>query len=119
MSELKTKLCAFFDLKEKETQLWDYYKGDYYEKLDTPDKLSLTLDVAKLLPNQQVMLEEKVRRSIASSRSHPSPHTQRAVKAQAQTRSQPSLSNRHGFEVQKGFVSTLAGLYTRGDACVS
>jgi len=68
VSELKTKLCALFDLKEKETQLWDYYKGDYYEKLDTQAKLGLTLDVAKLLPNQQVMLEEKVRYVFASLR---------------------------------------------------
>ena len=67
MSELKQKLCALFELEDGDVRLWDFYRGEYYEKLE--DKLDLTLEVAKLLPKQQVMLEEKVRSVIRLMRS--------------------------------------------------
>lgn len=56
VEELKEKACSAFDLKPDDCRLWDYYKASKYAKLTD---MTLTLEAARLIKGQQVLVEER------------------------------------------------------------
>eukprot|EP00241_Pyramimonas_parkeae_P004423 CAMPEP_0114237434 /NCGR_PEP_ID=MMETSP0058-20121206/7388_1 /TAXON_ID=36894 /ORGANISM="Pyramimonas parkeae, CCMP726" /LENGTH=887 /DNA_ID=CAMNT_0001349475 /DNA_START=308 /DNA_END=2971 /DNA_ORIENTATION=+ len=57
VGDLLKKLCEEYGLQEDDCRLWDFYKGTKYHQLKD---MQITIDEARLVPGQQIMLEEKV-----------------------------------------------------------
>jgi hypothetical protein len=59
IAELKTAACELLGIPEADYYIWDYFQHDKYKNLD--EDLSLSLDAAKILESQAILLDSKVR----------------------------------------------------------
>lgn len=60
LADLKRAACTAFGLEEVDTRLWDYYHTKLYGRESLDNRLHESLDTAKILRGQDMLLEEKV-----------------------------------------------------------
>lgn len=58
VSSLKERACRMFDLDTNKVEIWDFFHRSKYATLE--DKLEATLEEARVLEGQGILLDDKV-----------------------------------------------------------